>query len=177
MQYGCVLYAEGDTAGAEAAWLRSYAARKNPWAVRNLAMVERNEYKHPDRACELIVKAHRMLPTCRTIAVETAQTLTANGKDEDWLALDAELDPSLREVGRIKLYRVIALLNLKRYREAADILDPSFVLPDIKEGEVSVSALWFRIHRALYEQETGVKDDAAADAKYPIPKSLDFRMT
>ncbi|MDD7662547.1 MAG: hypothetical protein PUJ39_07140, partial [Eubacteriales bacterium] len=67
--------------------------------------------------------------------------------------------------------------------EAAAILNVDFVMPDVKEGELSVSYLWFELYRRLYAKETGVPYDPAdekliraADEKYPLPKALDFRM-
>ena len=56
-------------------------------------------------------------------------------------------------------------------------------MPDVKEGELSVSCLWFELYRRLYAREKNVPYDPAdeglvraADAKYPLPRVLDFRM-
>ena len=74
-------------------------------------------------------------------------------------------------------------MNLDRLSEARQIINESFVLNDIKEGELSVSHLWFLLYRRIYAKECNKvysPDDFAlikeADAKYPLPKSLDFRM-
>ena len=56
-------------------------------------------------------------------------------------------------------------------------------MSDIKEGELSVSHLWFELYRRIYAYENGIEYDESndelkknADRKYPLPKSLDFRM-
>ena len=83
----------------------------------------------------------------------------------------------------IGLYKAVALINLGRLKEATEIINPDFIMSDIKEGELSVSQLWFELYRRLYAEEKGVEynpDDKQlikeADEKYPLPKKLDFRM-
>ena len=52
-------------------------------------------------------------------------------------------------------------------------------MSDIKEGELSVSQLWFELYRRLHAEEKGIAynpDDKQlikeADEKYPLPKRL-----
>ena len=109
--------------------------------------------------------------------------LTTDGGDTLWLDIYETLPKELKDLGRLRLYKAIALINLDRLEEAAEIINKDFVLSDIKEGELSVSYYWFRLYRGLYAKEKGLKYDEqdtalaqAADAKYPLPKKLDFRM-
>ena len=88
-----------------------------------------------------------------------------------------------KEIGRLRLFRAIALLNLSRLDEAAEIINEDFVMSDIKEGELSVSHYWFELYRRIYARDIGKEYDSdnkqlitEADKKYPLPKSLDFRM-
>ena len=60
-------------------------------------------------------------------------------------------------------YNSEALLKTGKPKAALEILCDDFVMADIKEGEASVSNLWFEIQAAL-----GTNDD--------IPYNLDFRM-
>ncbi len=183
LQLGVALYAEGDLEGAKDAWTRSLSLTPSAWAYRNLAMLHKNEYGNPDKAKELLLLAHGCKPDCRALCVELAAHLTSNGEDALWLDIFETLTPAIREWGRTRLYRAIALIHLERFEEAADIINETFVMPDIKEGELSVSAVWFDLYRRLYAKRTGVAYDpndtallAAADKAYPLPKSLDFRM-
>ena len=51
---------------------------------------------------------------------------------------------------------------------------------DIQEGEVSISHIWKRLYKEKVRKETGINDEAElnrlTDEKYPLPRSLDFRM-
>jgi len=112
-----------------------------------------------------------------------AMQLISDGGEALWLEIYGSLTKELQELGRLRLYKAIALIHLDRLEEATEILNPDFVLSDVKEGELSVSHYWFRLYRGLYAKETGRAYDpqdgalaAAADAKYPLPGKLDFRM-
>lgn len=63
--------------------------------------------------------------------------------------------------------------------EATEIINPDFTMSDIKEGELSVSQLWFELYRRLYAKEKGVEYNPdntllikEADEKYPLPKKI-----
>ena len=136
-----------------------------------------------EKAKELILKAFAMLPNDPTLCKEVAMVLTACGEDGQWLDIYATLSADLQNLGRLRLYKAIALINLDRLEEASEIINGNFVLNDIKEGELSVSHYWFRLYRGLYAKEIGVNYDPAdkalaaeADKKYPLPRKQDFRM-
>ena len=53
-------------------------------------------------------------------------------------------------------------------------------MPDIKEGELAVSDIWFKLYTLVLKEEY---PDATAEEikellaeKYPLPDDLDFRM-
>ena len=104
-----------------------------------------------------------MNPTERGITINLAQTLSAAQKYNKWLEISNELKRPLRNDGRVLYYNSEALLKTGKPKAALDILCNNFVMADIKEGEASVSNLWFEIQKAL-----GTNKD--------IPYSLDFRM-
>lgn len=183
IRYYEAAYGRGSLADAEDAWLASLALCENGWAARNLAMLYKNEYKDGARAKEYLLRAYRALPDCRALAEELGALLTATGDDLMWVSLYEGMPDTLRNVGRIRLLYALALLHLDRLDEAREIVNPDFAMPDIKEGELSVSALWFMLYRRLFARENGIpfrEDDrelaARADEVYPLPKSLDFRM-
>lgn len=163
LQYGVLLYANGGIDECERAWKRSLALAENAWAYRNLAMLAKGERGDLDTAHELILKAVSLCNTDRGLIVNAAQVLTACGDYEGYLALFDTLPDRLKKDGRLLFYRAKAYLRTGRPREAADIITPDFVMCDIKEGEVSISALWFEIYAALGEDR-------------PLPFEIDFRM-
>ena len=180
---GVAYYAEGDHEKAEEAWKASIALCDSAWAERNIAMLYRNEYGRIEESHDYILRAFRLQPNCRALLKDLGLILTSDGQDQLFLDLYGEIPSELRTLGRIRLYRAIALLHLDRLEEAAEIINDGFILPDIKEGELSVSHIWFELYRRLYAKEQGLpydeKNEAlkrAADEKYPLPKALDFRM-
>lgn len=183
IRYHLYAYGQGDLEPVRDAWERSARLSPNPWALRNLAMLYKSEYHQPDLACKLLLDALRLKPDCLALLRETALVLISGGHDELWLEWYDRLSPQLRTNGRLMLCKGAALLHLNRLEEAAEIIRDGFVMPDIKEGELSVSQLWFELYSRLYAKEQGIAyapDDQEllrrAMEKYPLPASLDFRM-
>ena len=69
---------------------------------------------------------------------------------------------------RLLFYKAKALADAGLYQAAAEILTEDFVLPDNREGELSVTQLWLDIYAGL--------EGGEAERKHPLPQSLDFRM-
>lgn len=176
LHLGVIRYAGGDRSGAQKAWEASLAQKENPWAHRNLGMLYKNEYHDPEQAKTHLLQALSMEQNCRSLYVECAAFLTDIGEDARWLALFDALPDSLKKDGRLRLYRAVALMHLDRLEEAAAILNTDFVMNDIKEGELSVSAIWKMLYRRVYEKQYGVDDPVEAEKTFPLPVPLDFRM-
>ena len=183
LHIGVIKYASGDINGSKEAWEKSCDIQQNPWALRNLSMLYKNEFKELDKAREYMLSAFEFKKDHPVFAKELAMQLTADGNDALWLEFFDTLPENLKKIGRLRLYRAIALLNLGRLDEATEIMNENFVMSDIKEGELSVSHYWFELYRRIYARETGKEynpDDKdfikEADKKYPLPKSVDFRM-
>ncbi len=183
LHIGVIKYAAGDVDGAKQAWEDSVKTNPSPWAFRNLSMVYKNELHDGKTAKEYILKAFALKNDSLALCTELAAQLTSEDDDERWLAIYDSLPGELQISGRLRLYKAIALMNLGRLRQATAIVNSDFVMNDIKEGELSVSHLWFELYRRLYAEEAGVLYDSTdiklkqeADEKYPLPRTLDFRM-
>ncbi len=180
---GVIRYAMGDVDGAKSDFESSLKKTANPWALRNLSMIYRNELNDNEKGLEYILKAYELLSDNLSLLKEVAMQLTSEGYDEKWIEIYDGLNDNIKSHGRLKLYKAIALINLEKYNQATKILNKDFVMSDIKEGELSVSYYWFELYRRIYAIETGVEYDKenlelkkAADLKYPLPKELDYRM-
>ena len=180
---GVVKYAMGDIEGAKLDWEKSIDTKPSPWAYRNLSMLYKNEFSDLAKGREFILKAFHLKKDCPSLCKEVAMQLTSDKGAELWLDIYNKLSPELQNIGRLRLYKAVALINLERYAEATEIVNEDFVMSDIKEGELSISALWFELYRRIYANEKGIEYNQAdkafikeADSKYPLPKSLDFRM-
>ena len=180
LQLGVHYYIYGEIDKARDAWLKSVDICESAWALRNLAMLYKSEYGETDKALEYIGRAVAFGSGCRAILVDCAGLYTDNGRDREWLGIFGSLSPELQKVGRLRLFKAIALINLERYEEAETIVNKDFVMYDIQEGEVSISHIWKRLYKEKVRKETGINDetelDRITDEKYPLPRSLDFRM-
>lgn len=177
MQMGVMEYAAGNTEKALALFKDSAAAKENAWALRNIAMIYRNELGDLTTAVKYMERAFALIKTCRGILVDTATTYLAAGLYEKWLAAFEEIG-DFKNDGRLQLHKVSALIALGRYDEAREILNPDFKMPDIKEADSSLSDIWFTLYGKYVTDETGITDPAEVKAlveeKYPLG-DLDFR--
>jgi len=176
LQLGVTQYAQGKVESAHKSWEKSLEIKESAWALRNISMLYKNEYGDIEKAREYIFRAYRLKPDSRALAVEVAMVLTAAERHEELVGFYDSLIPGLKAHGRLRLYKAQSLIKLDRTDEAMEIVNPDFEMSDIKEGELSISHIWFILYRRVYEKKYGIRDDDAADKMYPLPKKLDFRM-
>jgi hypothetical protein len=157
----------------------SLVQTKTPWAMRNLAVLASEDAQFPD-AAQWYVAAWRMQPTLMPLAVECARALIDAGRPEEWLALLGELPESLRFKGRIRLLEAQAALAVGDLERVECILADKPVVVDMREGEVSLSQLWFGYHEQRLSAAENVAIDDALRARVrrecPVPQEFDFRM-
>ncbi len=174
---GVVLYELGCKGDADAMdecvkmWKRSLELEENPWACRNIAAYLANEAGKKSEAADYSVRALKMKPDERALAVDCGQILLSLGQNERLLKIFELLPEDLKRNGRISLLRARAELALGMLREAEKTVNENFEMPDIKEGELSVSALWFE----LQAKKNGMSTEEAK-SRFALPYSLDFRM-
>ena len=175
---GVALYTNGDVDGAYDAFLKSAELTPNAWAYRNLAQIEKNEYKNIEKSVFYMEKAVFEKNDYQPLWVNYAESLFARESFKKWIDVYENIIPdNLKENGRIKLLYANALVKERRHIEALDILTDNFILPDIKEGEFSVSHIWLEAHRNILEKDGiyGLEPHEIYE-KYPLPYELDFRM-
>jgi hypothetical protein len=134
-----------------------------------------------DQAAELWLDAHRMLPGQTQLAIECASALLAAGRPDDVVALCEAAPNHVRENPRLRVVQSTAHLDLGRLDDVEAFLLDAEEVPDIREGEVSLTDLWFRLHeRRVAEAEKIPIDDALrkrVQCDFPPPPRIDFRMT
>ncbi|MBQ3085047.1 MAG: DUF5107 domain-containing protein [Clostridia bacterium] len=180
LQLGVLCYALADLDGAEKAFRLSIASQPNAWAYRNLARLLHKEQGNPEAALAEMRKALKLIQNCRGLYVETAQLLQELGQNEAWLTLFETMNKRLRSDGRLTLLKIVSLLRIGEIDRACALLTPDFKMDDIKEGELSVSQIWFDLYTEKLKKETGITDEQSLKAllneRYPLPINLDFRM-
>ena len=118
--------------------------------------------------------------TYRGLLIGAADIMLAANEERVWLETFERLDEKLKNDGRLKLYKAIAHIRLDELDEAVKIINKDFILPDIEEGELSVSYVWEDLYQRIVAQKTGIKDKETLAKlqreEYPLPDYLDFRM-
>jgi hypothetical protein len=179
LHLGVMRYHAGDRAGAREAWDRAQSLNQNPWALRNLAVLAREDEQH-DRAGDLLIAAARLQPDLRPLVVECGKALLAAGRGEDWLGLVQELPEPVRSAGRVVLLEGEAALSTGDLERVERVLSEAREIEDLREGEVSLSNLWYGLHERRISAAEGVPVDDALRQRvreqFPPPAHIDFRM-
>ncbi len=180
---GVCRYAHGDLAAAEQFWKQSVEKKINAWACRNLAVLYYREYHDTKQAVEWIEKGYSAGgKQDRGFLYDMAEICNSSGADGAcrMIAVFGDLPEKLQRNGRLRLELAKAYILLDRLAEAKNILNDSFEMADVREGEVSISQVWFDLYGKILVHDGIVSAEELTDAIvnrfYPLPKHLDFRM-
>lgn len=180
LHLGVMRYHAGDRPGARDAWNWSMAQTGNPWAARNLAVLA-SEEGLADEAVAHYTAALALVPGHLPLVIESGRQLLSLGRAEDWLALADALPRRVRRVGRVRLLEGLAALEIGDLDRVALLFDGALVVDDLREGERSLSGLWFEYHTRRLGRDEGLPIDDGLRARvrqdYPVPAFLDFRMS
>jgi len=170
---------DGDAAGARAAYRRSLALAETPWSLRNLALLALED-GHLSEAADLYLAALRLRPDLLPLAVECGRALMEAGRAQAWLDLLPTLPAYVRSAGRIRLLEGQAALAVGDLARVEPLFVERVEVDDLREGELSLSELWFRYHELKLGAAEGQPIDEALRARvrrdFPVPEHLDFRM-
>jgi hypothetical protein len=179
LHLGVMRYYAGDREGARRAWEASLEQTNTPWALRNLAVLAREDGRLGD-AADLYTAACRMRPSLLPLAVECGRTLIEADRPDAWLELLDELPEPVRTVGRVRLLQAQAALVVGDFETVTHVFAGKPVVDDMREGEVSLSQLWFAFHERRLSAAESVPIDDALRARvrqeFPVPEEFDFRM-
>jgi tetratricopeptide (TPR) repeat protein len=166
-----------DLDGAEKAWQASLKCQPTGWTLRNLAVLaERRGDKA--QACELMRQAWRAGPQIAALAVECLQTLTRAERYAEAYDLVATLPKAMRDRERVLLLWAKAAIEIGKLDGVERVFKCEFAT--IREGEVSLTDLWF----AFQEKRLAAAEKVPVDDKlrervrrdFPPPRLIDFRM-
>ena len=64
--------------------------------------------------------------------------------------------------------------------KASEYLNDNLLVPDIREGEYSMSNVWIMLKKRIMARDKNVNPELLTDAdvlkEYPVPYNIDFRM-
>ena len=179
LHLGLMRFAAEDRAGATEAWLHSTRLAPSAWAYRNLAEAARLDGDLPG-AVAYYQRAHELAPRLRPLATEYCEALLAAARPREALEVIQSLPEATRAHSRIRLLEARAGLALGELERVAPVLAEDYELVDLREGETSLSDLWFAYQaKRLAEAEGGSGGGSREDlqSRFPPPKHLDFRVT
>lgn len=177
---GVYYYAKNRLDDAENAWKNSVSVEENVWALRNLAVLYLKELSKENEAYKTIARAFALGGnTCRGFLYDYAIILTQTGHYREYVQTFPQIEKSLQENGRIRLFLAISLMHLGALNEATKIVNNDFFMNDVREGELSISHVWFELYGKIVARDLHLPESEArirAESLYPLPKHLDFRM-
>jgi len=177
-QLGVMCAYRNDNTSAEECFNKSIEHAVSPWALRCLAVLKQKA-GDAAAAAELMARALDMLPQ-RHLAIEALQAFIGAGLYEDIERAAQKLHGSIRNLGRIKALRIEAFLQRRMISDAEKLLLSGIELTDVREGEVSLTDMWFRLCALKTAEAEGIEvSDALMErvkSECPPPAALDFRM-
>ena len=122
-------------------------------------------------------KAVNLKNDYQPLLVNCAEIMLVTENYEEWISIYESAADGLKENGRLKMLSALALNRIGKTEAAQKIINKNFIMPDIKEGEFSLSHLWVEIYKNLMQSD-GFENLSVEDVldKYPLPYELDFRM-
>ena len=176
---------ERRTRTAEAAWKASIEAKPSYWAYRNLAVLENQ--RGNDQAAEEYYEKAIALPGAfddYALAAEYMGFLRRLGKRERIWSLYEQLPANCQRVDRVRIYVAAAAVKLGKL----DYLAAFFAEPhhDIREGETSLTDVWFEYCARRMAKERGIESPTAEQLNElideawdtcPPAEDIDFRMS
>lgn len=172
-QLAGIRFAAGDMAAARALFERSNSKTANAWALYGLSCCDLYEEKR-DGAVEYALQAHRMLPQHAMLAQHAVRMLHDDARWEALLQLEAQLSDAVRALPRVRLYTAFACVHTGDLARAEALLwqDGGLIVPDVREGETSVTGLWMAL-----EEAKALRDGRPFDRDTARPPHIfDFRM-
>lgn len=166
-----------DHEGAREAWNRSIELKPSAWAYRNLAILETRD-GDADAACDRMAMAWGIGPQIISFASEYAELLEKTQRWDTLRELVAELPEPLRNHERILIASAKLALHFGDLSAVESILSREFAT--IREGEVTLTDLWFAWQAQLLSDREGIEMDdelfARVRRELTPPLRLDQRM-
>ena len=187
LELGCFYYEARSFDAAEAAFKKSLGCAENPLALTALAKL----LAARGRGSEGVPMMKRAVALCGEsggeyvrLVIEAAAFVKSHGTPEEAeeIIRDAVAShPSYLDNGRIALLYIQNLVKQGRLDEAEVLLVKVPEVADMREGEVSTSAVWLDLYRKKIARDENRDEDSVEPdevfRRYPVPAQIDFRMS
>jgi hypothetical protein len=179
-----------DPKSARDAWDRSLKHRRTAWALRNLAILASREADtNPPTAkilpepaskvaADLLRDAWEAGPRTAALAVEYARQLLQTAQFSRLFDFTRTLPPDMQRHERIMILSANAALEVGDLAAVEQVFKHDF--GTIREGEVTLTDLWFQYHERRLAKEEKIPIDDALKARvrkeFPPSQRIDFRV-
>lgn len=150
LQLGMALIAKGgELLSAYEHLEKSYNLKKSAWAMYGMATVAM-QCQDNKSAAEKAMAASEMLPTDASLAKDALSKLNEVNMSHEVIELAAKLDRKLLDIGRIKLYVIIANIKLGNLDCAEKMFfeNGGLVIADTREGETIITNVYLDLEEA-----------------------------
>ncbi|MHB8962905.1 MAG: DUF5107 domain-containing protein [Saccharofermentanales bacterium] len=164
---------ERNSCAARDCFLKSDGIAPNVWSRYALSAYYLNE-NNKENAVVMLQSAYSMRPQDVTLARSLCKLLSELDDQEGIISLIENMPDEVSADGRIRYYLAYAYAHSGQISEAEMILykNGGLVIPTIREGEVSITDLWFYVEKRKAEL-SGRSVDVN---KLVPPDGFDFRM-
>ncbi len=138
---GVIAHASGDLDRAASHYEASLRQRRSAWALRGLGQV-RIAQGESDAGLGHLADALSLTPETVPLLLELGTALLQADRADEAASLVASLSGAVRAVGRVRVLAIRAALATGDREAAGRLLEEPFEVPDIREGELSMSSLW-----------------------------------
>jgi tetratricopeptide (TPR) repeat protein len=167
-----------DADRARAAWEESLSRNRNGWALRNLAILE-NRAGNTEAWLNLLSEAWEVGPRIPHLAVECCNALASSERYEEMLHFVESLPKEIRNNERIRILEAKASIEVGNLDALDGFFDQEFAT--IREGEVTLTDLWFLLHERKLAAKEGLSVNeelrARVHREFPPPRHIDFRIS
>jgi tetratricopeptide (TPR) repeat protein len=194
LHLGVMHHYRGDLPAATKAWETSLSQKETPWALRNLAVLERQQNNLTDAVKYYLwalslnteslntesLNTESLEPDLIPLAIECGETMLLSGQNRAWLDVVQTFSDSLKGHGRIRFIEARAALAESRLDIVQRFFDDEVEIADLREGATLLTDLWYGFQVQRVSLVEGSPVDTAlmkrVENEFPIPKQFDFRM-
>ena len=178
LHLGLMYFYENNFEQAMDSFHKSLEVKPSPWAHRNIGMLARLEGNIEESIAQYR-KAYSLTKYCIPLTIEYGNVILEADIASEWIDVYAGLDDTLRSAGRFHLLYARSVLALGRYNEALDVIKSKPEVTDLREGENSLTDVWYQIHEKKVIESGAIPDGdlrSYVQDKFPPPAEIDFRM-
>jgi hypothetical protein len=127
-----------------------------------------------------MLRAVELLPDYYQLTVECFMALIRAARYDDLVDLYGRIPDGMKQAGRILMLLGECYSKMGDPEKASEIITSDLIVPDLMEGEYSLSNIWIGIYAQILAKERGVAIDSLSTEEvlsaYPLPREIDFRM-